>query len=173
MRIVCSIPIVYIHSTSGELEGVIMTREVVVHDNAKLKDQIIKLIESNMSAIPLIAEQLEIDEMLVRALILEAVEEGLINGHLSPDETRFYRSDIKMPTASAVSIEEYEIPPPPSILVQKAILGSGIGLFIAGQILIRLVEAETTMYNISTMLVFGGLVTIILGLCSLSKAGSK
>lgn len=150
-----------------------MTHEVVVHDNAKLKDQIVKLIENNISAIPLIAEQLEIDEVLVRTLILEAVEEGQINGHLSPDEIRFYRSDIKMPTAQSSSIEEYEIPSAPSMLVQKVILGAGIGLFVAGQILIRLAEVESTMYNISTMLVFGGLVTIILGLCSLSKTGSK
>lgn len=150
-----------------------MTHEVVVHDDARLKDQIIHLIETNMSAIPLIAEQLELDEALVRTLILEAVNEGRITGYLSPDEVRFYRSDVKMPTASEIPVEESELPPPPSFLIPKAILGGGIGLFIAGQIMIRVVEAETTWYNISTMMVFGGLVTIILGLCALSKTSSK
>lgn len=150
-----------------------MTHEVVVHDNAKLKDDIIQLIESNVSAIPLIAEQLELDESLVRTLILEAVDEGRVAGYMSPDEIRFYRTDIKMPTISETPKEEFELPPAPSLLVPKAILGGGIALFVAGQILVRLAEIETTMYNISTMFVFGGLVTIILGLCSLSKSGSK
>ena len=150
-----------------------MTHEVVVHDDAELKDLVLNLIENNMSSISLIAEQLEIDEDLVRALVIDAVDDGRLSGHLSPDETRFYRTDIKMPTTSSSPKEEFQMPTAPSLLIPKAILGGGIGLFIAGQILIRFVEAETTMYNISTMLVFGGLVTIILGLCSFSKVGSK
>lgn len=150
-----------------------MTHEVVVHNNAELKEQVLKLIENNVSAIALIAEQLDIDETHVKALILEAVEEDQISGHFNPDETRFYRSDIRMPTTSAAPEEEFQMPPAPSLLIPKAILGGGIVLFIAGEILVRLVEAETTMYNISTMFVFGGLVTIILGLCAFSKVGSK
>jgi len=150
-----------------------MTHEVVVRNNDDLKNRIINLIESNMSAISLIAEQLDVDELLVRTLILEAVAERKLSGNLTTDESRFYRSDVKMPTIKDVEPEEFEMPKPPSLLIPKVVIGSGIGLFIAGQILIRLSLAETTMYNISTMFVFGGLVTIIAGLCTLTRISSK
>ncbi len=150
-----------------------MVQDLAAQDIAHLKERVIELIEKNMSAIPLIAEHLDSEESVVRDLIIEAVNEGKLNGHLSPDELRFYRSDVKMPTTTGEIEEEYQMPSPPSLLIPKVIIGSGIGMFIAGQVLIRLSVMDTPMYNISTMLVFGGLVAIIAGLCSLTQVGSK
>lgn len=150
-----------------------MVQDLAAQDSAHLKERVIELIEKNMSAIPIIAEQLDCEDSVVRNMIIEAVEEGKLHGHLSPDELRFYRTDVKMPTSTGEIQEEYQMPSPPSLLIPKVIIGSGIGLFIAGQVLIRLSLVDTVMYNISTMLVFGGLVTIIGGLCSLTQIGSK
>lgn len=150
-----------------------LVQEVSVHDNAVLKESIIDMIERNLSAIQLIAEHLDIDESHVRTLILEAVEEGRLNGYISPDEIRFYRSDIKTTTISKTKGDEVQIPTSPSLLIQKIILGTGIGLFITGQILIRILEIETTMYNMSRSLVMVGLIVFISGLCSFLRTEEK
>lgn len=143
-----------------------MTFDVTLHD--KSKDEIVKLISSNLSAISLIAEQLDISETLVTSIIEELVEEGTIHGWFSSDGLRFYRSDVKMPTALEEQVEE-EIAGNPKHMIPKAIIATGISLFIAGQILIRLFVEGLPMHNTAAGMVMLGLITIFGGLFSLTK----
>ncbi len=165
----CYLPIEDIHTIYERYQGDFVTHEVILQDEAHLKEKIIELILNNHSSINLIAEYLEVDPEQVRHLILEAVRERTISGRLTEDELRFYRSDVKMPDPSSL-VEDVDMTVP-SLLFPKMILFGGIVIFFAGQIIIRTAAEGTALYNMSTALVFGGLFTIVGGLYAFSRYG--
>ncbi|MDF1539332.1 MAG: hypothetical protein P1Q69_10570 [Candidatus Thorarchaeota archaeon] len=146
-----------------------MTLDTTLQDKSKIKEEISHLISTNFSAIGLIAEHLDISEEAVSTLITELVESGTINGGISPDGLRFYRSDVKMPAISEEPVEEIQEDESIKFLIPKAILGTGIALFIAGQILIRIMAEGVPLYNTAGGMVMVGLITILAGLFSFTK----
>ena len=149
-----------------------MTTEIALQDNSIAKQKIVQLISNNISAIPLIAEHIKISEDLVSALISELVEEGVLKGTISQDGLRFYRSDIKMPTILEESIEEPQ-KDSSMLMIPKAIVITGISLFIAGQIFVRIFEVGTSLRDTAAGLVFLGLIAIFGGLFTFTKFEAK
>ena len=145
-----------------------MISNTTLHENSKIREDIIHLISNNFSAINLIAEQLDISEEVVSTIIAELVEEGTLNGWFSPDGLRFYRSDVKLPTISEEPVEEQE-DNDFKFMIPKVIVLSGISLFIAGQILVRLFSEGAPLYNTASGMVMLGLIITFGGLYSFTK----
>ncbi|MFW9847564.1 MAG: hypothetical protein ACFFF4_00385 [Candidatus Thorarchaeota archaeon] len=145
-----------------------MTSEVSLQDKTTIKQEIVRLISSNISAIHLVAEHLKVSDEVVSSLILELVEEGKLKGTISEDGLRFFRSDVKMPTISNEPVEE-EQKGNPMFIIPKAIVTMGIAMFIAGQIFTRVFAQGTPLQETSAGLVLLGLIAIFGGLFSFTK----
>jgi hypothetical protein len=145
-----------------------MTTEITLENKATTKQDIVQLITNNVSAIPLIAEHLQIDDELVISLLEDLVEEKTLKGTICENGLRFYRSDVKMPTHFEES-EEEEIEDNPMAMVPKLIVATGIIMFITGQIFTRVFTQGTPLQETSAGLVVLGLFAIFGGLFSFTK----
>ncbi len=146
-----------------------MTSEIALQEKSRIKEEIVHLISNNFSAINLIAEHLDTSEEIVTTIITELVESDTVNGGISPDGLRFYRSDVKMSAVSEEPVEEEQKDDTIKYLIPKAILGTGIALFIIGQILIRIMAEGAPLYNTAGGMVMVGLITIFAGLFLFTK----
>jgi hypothetical protein len=137
-----------------------MTTEVTLEKKVTTKQEIAQLISNNVSAIPLIAEHLHINESEVILKLEELVEEGILKGTISEDGLRFYRSDVKMPTISDETVVEVQ-EDNSMFMIPKAIIVTGIIMFFAGQIFTRVFAEGTALRETSAGLVLLGLIAII------------
>ncbi|MFW9908231.1 MAG: hypothetical protein ACFFEF_06620 [Candidatus Thorarchaeota archaeon] len=150
-----------------------MTVEEIKVDKSTLKRRITKLIKSNLSSIKMIAEQLETSDEIVLELVAELIEERVVKGSISPDGSRFFRSDLGTPDLSQEAIQEEPEPAKSSLLIPKLITLVGASLFVAGQVLIRMVAEEVPLHNSAGAMVFLGMFTFIGGLLSFSRFGKN
>lgn len=73
------------------------------------KRDLVKLVkEEDLSSIAVIADRLEADEETVREMLNKIVEAGEINGYITEDGTRFFRSDYELD--HEVASEEEDVP---------------------------------------------------------------
>ncbi|MBD3408276.1 MAG: hypothetical protein GF411_19290 [Candidatus Lokiarchaeota archaeon] len=135
------------------------------------KDKLVNLIKtSSMSSIDIMSERLEISVEETLALIHEAIDEGLIQGTITEDESRFYRTDIDESSepSSQKEIEILKISSP----VGKYVIIIGFASFIAGQVLVRL-EDIAFSYDLGASLVVGSLFIIALGMFFASRVRTE
>ena len=71
-----------------------------------IAEEIARLIQSKMSSIESISERLDLEKDTVLEHIAELLEGDVIQGRLSSDNSRFFRSDVKQATGSDGSPEE-------------------------------------------------------------------
>ena len=83
-----------------------MTQVPTSQDNTDIDSQLIHFIQCKMSLIEMMSERLDMEKEIVLDHIKELVKDGKIHGRVSSDNSRFFRSDVKMPTKSDGSIED-------------------------------------------------------------------
>ncbi len=143
-------------------------------NQAQSKDNLRDLMEhSNMSSIEMISEALGIDEEMTTELLLELVEDGILSGHLTEDGTRFYRSDVKKSDAPVAAVID-------DLVIEQRERGNsfyipvvGFIVFIVGQIIHQMFGHIEELYGMTSGIVMGGLILIVLGLIYVASVDSK
>ncbi|MHA1936033.1 MAG: hypothetical protein ACW97A_12205 [Candidatus Thorarchaeota archaeon] len=83
-----------------------MIQEPTFQDDTDIDSQLIHFIQCKMSLIEIMSERLDLEKEIVLDHIQKLLEEGKVHGRVSSDNSRFFRSDVKMPTKSDGSIED-------------------------------------------------------------------
>ena len=129
--------------------------------------------ETGLSSIEVMSEQLGIHDELTSELLKDLVDQGAISGHLTDDGSRFFRTDVKQSDAPVVI-------PNQELDVNTADRGygiyipiAGIVIFIVGQILHNTIGQLETYWNMTSGVVMGGLIILILGLVYIALIDTK
>ncbi|MHA1927893.1 MAG: hypothetical protein ACTSV2_04840 [Candidatus Thorarchaeota archaeon] len=138
-----------------------------------LKQSIISLItEGKLTSLQLISNTLAIDIELVVSLVKDLTSEGILNGTLSDDETRFYNSYVKVSSAPTKTSESHEI----VIFEGNSIPGvigvlAGIIMLISGSILrgMVVVGSRINFDAMGTSAAMIGLLVLIAGMLYIGK----
>ncbi|TFG30685.1 hypothetical protein EU527_14145 [Candidatus Thorarchaeota archaeon] len=134
------------------------------------KQSLIQLVkEKNVSAIETLSKEIGLSGDQVISLIKELLEEGRLQGTLTSDEKRFFKSDIKISKAPVIERKDEE----PSFLDYDIRPGLTISL-IGFLILICAIAINTflTIQNasdISAILIFVGLAILFIGLLLVAR----
>ncbi len=83
-----------------------MTQTSTSQDNRDIDEEITRLIHSKMSSIDFMSEHLSLEKESILERITRLLEDGVIQGRISSDKSRFFRSDVKRPTTSDGTNEE-------------------------------------------------------------------
>lgn len=83
-----------------------MTQTSTSQGGRDIDEEIIRLIHSKMSSIDFMSEHLNLEKEAVLERIARLLEDGVIQGRISSDNSRFFRSDVKKATKSDGSVEE-------------------------------------------------------------------
>ena len=125
------------------------------------------IIEKNISSIPMISEMVDLPIVKVQETIYDLASREKLHGKISEDGLRFFKGGSKYvssnPKTTAVDVKTNRFTP------AKLTLLSGISLFIFGEIAVRLVPRNSTLWDIFSMTVILSLVLIPLGLVLFSK----
>ncbi|MGY5875592.1 MAG: hypothetical protein RTU30_07590 [Candidatus Thorarchaeota archaeon] len=151
-----------------------MVQNTTSSDPTQLKDNLREIVEhSNMSSIEMISEALGTDEEQTTDLLLELVEDGILSGHLTEDGTRFYRSDVKTSDAPVSAVID-------DLVFEQRERGNsfyvplaGLIVFIAGQIIHQVFGHIENLYGVTSGIVMGGLILLVLGLIYVASIDSK
>ncbi len=124
------------------------------------------LVEDNVSSVQMMSERLGVEMEEVVSLLNEMIGEGSIEGQVTPDGLRFYRSKVRVSEAPRVPVKDEG----PAFLKYNtrpgrimAILGfiaviAGLGVsFIASE------SQSVFMLNVSMLLLLVGTIIMILG----------
>lgn len=134
------------------------------------KDELIDLVlMQNVSGIQIFADRLQITTEEVIELINELLEEGKLNGTLTEDGSRFFKSDVKL--SAAPTIERDDVPPSflsfntrPAITI--VILGF---IIIVSGLVVNAFAFDVIEQNFAAVLIFVGLMIILSGLYYISQ----
>lgn len=140
-----------------------------IHDP---KEQIVNLIKtSSISSVDLLSEMVGIPQEQTLILIRSALEDGLIQGIISDDERRLYRTDLKSssPPSSQRDIEFIQNTSP----FGRFVIIAGFITFIAGQIMVRIAGLGTFLGEIGSSMVVGSLFIVALGLMLASRVTTE
>ena len=129
------------------------------------KSQLVNLvIEHNVSAIITMSEKLKIEPEAVIEMINELLSEGKLQGTISEDGARFFRSDAKVSDAPVIPREEehpdflsYDTRPGYAIAIIGAIILIGGGI-------ISIYATDTTEQDFAAILFMVGLLILFTGL---------
>ncbi len=134
------------------------------------KDELIDLVmKQNVSGIPILADRLEITSDEVIELINKLLEEGNLKGTLMEDNTRFFRSEVKLSEAPTIERDD----DPPSFMkfnTRPAIATMFLGFIItAVGLVVNAYALDISEQNFAAVLIFFGMMVAIAGLYYLSK----
>ncbi|MHA2356948.1 MAG: hypothetical protein ACXADC_17395 [Candidatus Thorarchaeota archaeon] len=117
----------------------------------------------------MLSSQLGLSSGQTQKMLIDLVEEGKLDGKLSSDGSRFFRSDVKTSDAptleSAPELEFKQQDARPGILIMI----SGIVLYIIGNLLVNLNVEFEILWNLGSSLVFAGPLVLIAGLLYVSR----
>jgi hypothetical protein len=123
----------------------------------------------NVSAVEILADRLELASDEVVQIIKELLDSGELKGALAEDESRFFKSDVKLSSAPAIGREDS----PPSFLsfnskpaISLAVVGF---LVIAGGIVVFVYGRNTLEQNVGAILFLVGLIVAFIGLYWIAK----
>jgi hypothetical protein len=130
------------------------------------KSKLVSLVnDKDISAVQLMADRLGIDEDGVRKLLIESVEEGLLDGHISEDGRRFFKSKVNV-QATPETVEQEYVPEFMKYNTKIGKLVAYIGIMImvlAGAFIIFL--SDSVYYqNLGLVLLLVGLIIALAGL---------
>ena len=130
---------------------------------------LVDLVERNVSSVDMLSSQLGLSPEKTQEILLDLVEEGKLDGKLSPDGARFFRSDVKTSDAPTIgSAPELELKKQDAragILVMI----SGIVMYIMGNLLVNINIEFEILWNLGSSLVFAGPLVLIAGLFYISR----
>lgn len=137
------------------------------------KDLLVGLvIDENVSALQTMQDELDLSHEEVTSLLTELLKEGRINGKISDDGQRFWKSDARVSSAPAIPHDD-ELPD-----FMKYDTRPGKGLSIIGCIIdiiafVLLTYATTTAQSdMGAILFFIGLIILLVGLYLVSRRDS-
>ncbi len=129
------------------------------------KDLLVGLVvDENVSALQTMQDELELSEEEVTDLLRELLKEGRINGKISDDGKRFWKSDAKVSSAPAIPHGD-DVP-----AFMKYDTRPGMGLSIAGCTIdiiafVLMTYATSTVHSdAGAILFFVGLIVLLIGL---------
>ena len=134
------------------------------------KDELIDLVmNQNVSGIQILADRLKISTEEVIELINELLEDGKLNGTLTEDGSRFFKSDVKLSAAPTIEREDA----PPSFMdfnVKPAIATAVLGvIIIVFGLVINAITIDVVEQNFAAVLIFVGLMVLLAGLYIISR----
>lgn len=144
------------------------TRASTMEDKKK---QLVALItEENVSALQTMEDELELTHDEAVALLHELVSEGTLTGSISADESRFWKSDIKLSHAPVLHREDAL---PPDFLTYDTRPGKIIALIgflmaIGGFVILN-TAGEASQQDIGAIIIFVGAIALLCGLFLISR----
>lgn len=128
--------------------------------------------EQNMSSVSMISEQLGIDEDTARDYLQDLVEQGELEGYITEDGSRFFKSEVHMTSAPIVALNEDWTPETHETKYGKIIFVFGLALIIAGQVVPRILVNDSLSLGIGAALAMIGFIALLGGLASIGSRGS-
>ena len=135
-----------------------------------IKDQLIHLIEEkDISSIYLMSTKLSVDEENIKELLNELVQEGQLNGFMTEDEQRFFKTEVDVSQKPIIPRNNKE----PDFLSYDTKPGTII--FIIGFVIVMVgllgvnIFQDIEMQNVITVMLFIGLAVTTSGCFLLSK----
>ncbi len=148
-----------------------MTSEAIIQNSENTEQQILGLINSNISALSIMSEYLEIEQEIVHDTLQQMIEKGKVKGKITEDGERFYKTDTRMPKeAIADDIEEKDEKFSLRSFAFRVTLIGALIAFIAGQVFVRLDIEGSPLYNMGVASI---MLSIFLVLGSLFIPGKK
>jgi len=137
------------------------------------KSELVKLIsEQNISAIVTLSERLSINTEDVIVLINELLSMGELEGSLTDDSSRFFKSSVKVSIAPVISRED-ELP---SFLTYNTRLGKIVTLIgflvLAGGLIVNAFAQDIQEQNFAAILILLGLLVFFIGLYWITRRGT-
>lgn len=129
------------------------------------KEDLVTLVnEKHISAVQIMANRLGIEEDEVRNLLTQLIEEGLLDGHITEDGSRFYRSNVEV-EVTPESVEEEYVPDFMKYNTKpgKLVAYVGIMVMVFGGIIYVLSAANLYYQNIGMVLLLFGLIALLVG----------
>ena len=130
---------------------------------------LVDLVERNVSSIDTLSSQIGVSLDETKRILIELVEDGKISGRLTPDGSRFYKSDAKTSDAPTIAsapepvIERRDTRP--GILIML----SGIIMFISGNLLMNLNIEFSLLWSIGSAVILLGPLVLIAGMFYISR----
>ena len=124
------------------------------------------------SSILFISERLDVNQETVLELLQKLIDAGKIQGTLSSDNTRFFKSEVKISSAPALPHQE------PVVTVVKPNVKLGLYAIVAGIVIISVglllpqFVFELAESGINAAVVMSGFATLLAGLCYISRGGA-
>ncbi len=132
-----------------------------------MKEQLKSLIiEKNVSSLAILSQQLGVDVVTIREMILTMVAEGTLQGRMSEDGSRFFRNDIRRPSPAVPSkgVEDvlpafmrYNVRPGCIIAV------FGLAIIIIALIIFHFSGQDISLENIAFGILLVGLIVMLCG----------
>ncbi len=137
------------------------------------KSQLIRLIMiENISAIVTMSDKLGIDPDRVILLINELLSAGELEGSLTEDCSRFFKSTVKVSTAPVISREE-ELPDFLTYTTRPGKVVAVIGfLILAGGLIVNAFALDIEEQNFAAILILIGLLVFLIGLYLIARRGT-
>jgi hypothetical protein len=148
-----------------------MITETAASKKVEVDDPIIDVIERyKISSISMMASHLEMQEEVVLNRIKELLSAGTLTGKISEDETRFFKSDVKVSDAPIIrsNAESVELVHPDTS-VGKYMMLTGIASIVSGLVLRSLTGIALALTNMGTSLTLVGFVVLAAGWLYISR----
>ena len=122
------------------------------------------------SSIEFLSDKLCIGEENVREMIKKLVAEGELQGSISSDGSRFYKSNVKVSTAPKIAKSESDITiETPSQKLGVYIIFLGIAIIATGILLPQFLSIDLMGGGVDFFIIISGFVALLSGLCYVSK----
>jgi hypothetical protein len=153
------------------MKGNNMLTEKTSNKQIKIEDPVVEAIERyKMSSISIIASHIEKDEEVVLETIKDYISSGVLTGKLSEDETRFFKSDVKVSDAPVVRSNKESVElVQPDTSVGKYLMLTGIISIISGLVLRSLTGITLALTNMGTSLTLVGFIILASGWLFISR----
>jgi hypothetical protein len=127
------------------------------------------ILKENLSAIATLANRLSTEPEEVRKLIQDLLRKGELNGSLTEDGKRFFKSSIRVSSAPVIHRDEEQ----PAFLTYNTKPGkilATIGFFIlACGVVVNSFAADIVQQNIAVVLILIGLLAFLIGLYLIAR----
>ncbi|MFW9850708.1 MAG: hypothetical protein ACFFF4_16390 [Candidatus Thorarchaeota archaeon] len=148
-----------------------MLSETTSNQKVEIEDPIVEAIEKyKMSSIAMIASQLDMEEESVIDRIQELLSTGLLNGSLSEDQARFYRTDIVVSKAPIIRSNDQTVElEKPDTRAGKYAAYAGLASIIGGFVIRGLAGLEVSLSNMGASMILLGIIVLASGWLYVSR----
>jgi hypothetical protein len=142
-------------------------------NNRTIEEELINLVNyEGYSSILFISERLDIDQDTILRLIQKLRDTGELQGTLSDDNTRFFKSDAKISAAPVLPNQETTFTvEKPNIKLGLYAIVAGIAIIAIG-LLLPVFILELSDSGANAAVVMSGFAALLGGLCYISRGGA-